>query len=93
MNLLTDPFLCVSTQQGQQKSICFAEISHPDFTHLCAPRADFTGAAYQFAIAVLQTCFAPKTEAQWEHLYDNPPSQAELAQALKQIEHAFSTLR
>tara|TARA_B100001094_G_scaffold116679_1_gene112538 strand:- start:7398 stop:8996 length:1599 start_codon:yes stop_codon:yes gene_type:complete len=89
MNLLTDPFLSISNKQGQEQTLCFAEISHPDFIHLRTPRADFTGAAYQFAIAVLQTCFAPETEQDWEELYQNPPSREQLAQALTKIEHAF----
>lgn len=90
MNLLNDPFLTVRYRNGDQQRIVLADIVDPDIVDFAFPRADFTGAAYQFVISVLQTAFAPETLDDWEELYSEPPKKDELQHAFNKIQHAFN---
>lgn len=92
MNLLFAPWLPVRLHGGEQRHISFSEISSPDIADFYFPRADFQGAAYQFAIGVLQTLFAPKDEESWFDLYEQAPASNVLAEALEQGRHAFELL-
>jgi len=92
MNILTDPFLTVRYRDGTTKSVALAQIANADIVDFALPRADFTGAAYQFAISVLQTTFAPEDLASWEEYYHQPPTVEVLEQAFLPIAHAFNLL-
>ncbi|MFC0178777.1 type I-E CRISPR-associated protein Cse1/CasA [Thorsellia kenyensis] len=90
MNLLKDEFLVVKYKNGLERSITFDLISDPEIVDFLAPRSDFLGAMYQFAIYVLQTIAAPKDLYDWEDKYLNPMSREELNLLTDQIAHAFN---
>jgi CRISPR system Cascade subunit CasA len=52
-------------------------------------RADFNAATLEFLIGLLQTCFAPKNEAEWRNYYAAPPSVEDLQTAFQRYEEAF----
>ena len=90
MNLLTDSWLQYRLIDGKEHSMPLAEaLADPRVLDFALPRADFHGAAYQFAIGVLQTVFAPDDRFQWQELYQTPPQREPLQQAFAQISHAF----
>jgi CRISPR system Cascade subunit CasA len=64
-------------------------ICRDDVVDFALPRADFQGAAYQFAIGLLQTVFAPADKYEWQDYYHKPPSEQKLKQAFDKAAHAF----
>ena len=67
MNLITDPWIPVIRKDGPDKSCPWqiVEAENP-VIEINAPRPDFQGALYQFMIGLLQTCFAPEDEDEWD---------------------------
>ncbi len=94
MNLLKDPWLVFKVQQPDgsitEQTLPITAIARPEVIDFALPRADFQGAAYQFAIGLLQTCFAPDDEFQWQDNYLEPPTEVLLQQAFSKAEHAFN---
>ncbi len=94
MNLLRDPWLLFNVQQPDgsitEQTLPITAIAKPEVIDFALPRADFQGAAYQFAIGLLQTCFAPDDEFQWQDNYLEPPTEVLLQQAFSKAEHAFN---
>lgn len=89
MNLLFDPWIPVRLHNGEQHTICCNQLTDPNIADFAFPRADFQGAAYQFAIGVLQTLFAPQNEEQWLLGYQQAPDLQLLTSALEKGRHAF----
>lgn len=89
MNLLFDPWIPVRLQSGEQRTVCFNQLIDSNIADFAFVRADFQGAAYQFAIGVLQTLFAPDDETQWLRCYQQTPGLQELTVALESGRHAF----
>jgi CRISPR system Cascade subunit CasA len=89
MNLVKDPWLPMRLQDGTEQVLPMSQISRSDVVDFALPRADFQGAAYQFAIGLLQTVFAPKGQTEWVRLFDTPPSEETLKSAFQSVEHAF----
>jgi CRISPR system Cascade subunit CasA len=90
VNLLKDPWLSFSFRDGSEKTCVITEIINPEVVDFALPRADFQGAAYQFAIGLLQTVLAPADAEEWTAYYNSPPSLEVLSKALAQVEHAFN---
>ncbi len=90
MNLINDPFLIVTDVVDQKTPITLSQLINPDYRDISFPRADFTGAAWQFAIGVLQTTFYPETEQQWLEYYLTPPDEQQLQDAFSAVVHAFN---
>ena len=94
MNLLRDPWLLFNVLQPDgsitEQTLPITAIARPEVIDFALPRADFQGAAYQFAIGLLQTCFAPDDEFQWQDNYLEPPTEVLLQQAFSKAEHAFN---
>lgn len=94
MNLLKEPWLLFNVQQPDgsiaEKTLPITAIAKPEVIDFALPRADFQGAAYQFAIGLLQTCFAPDDEFEWEDNYLEPPTEDALRPAFSKAEHAFN---
>lgn len=89
MNLLFEPWIPVRWQNGEQHTICFNQLIDSNIADFSFQRADFQGAAYQFAIGVLQTLFAPQNEQQWLQNYQQAPDLHDLTGALEKGRHAF----
>lgn len=89
-NLLQDPFLPFLLKDGSEKVLPLTAIANSDVVDFALPRADFQGAAYQLAIGVLQTVFAPEDKYEWRDYYDEAPSVEALEQAFKKADHAFN---
>jgi CRISPR system Cascade subunit CasA len=89
MNLVKDPWLPMRLQDGSDQLLPISHICRTDVIDFALPRADFQGAAYQFAIGLLQTVFAPENQSQWVKYFMDAPSQASLEESLKKVEHAF----
>jgi CRISPR system Cascade subunit CasA len=90
MNLITDPWLPYLLADGTEQTMPMAAaLSNPEVVNFALPRADFQGAAYQFAIGLLQTVFAPSDDRQWLKRYDDTTSEEELSAAFAKVEHAF----
>lgn len=92
MNLIQDPWLDYIHRNGDIKKRPITAICDPDVVDFSLPRADFYGAAYQFAIGLLQTAFAPKDLSQWHHYFKTPPADAVLEEAVNQVSHAFNVV-
>ncbi|WP_296405986.1 type I-E CRISPR-associated protein Cse1/CasA, partial [Psychrobacter sp.] len=90
MNIITDAWLPVVTQDGQKTKITLAQLSDPNIKEIDFPRLDFQGAGYQLLIGLLQTTFAPSDREQWINLYESPPSAEALQNAFHPVIHAFS---
>lgn len=89
MNLLFDPWIPVRQHNNERRTVCFNQLTDPNITDFAFPRADFQGAAYQFAIGVLQTLFAPQSEEQWLLNYQQIPDRQLLTSTLEKGRHAF----
>lgn len=90
MNLVKDAWLPFKLRSGDEEVLPLSIICDPEVVDFALPRADFQGAAYQFAIGLLQTVFAPNDRFDWQDLYIKPPSPEELQIAFDRAEHAFN---
>lgn len=93
MNLINDPWIPVVRASGKRVWIKPAQVvSEPDdpVVRLDAPRPDFNGALIQFLIGLLQTCFAPEDDDEWEERFDNIPTEERLDKAFQQYAFAFN---
>lgn len=90
MNIINQPWLPFRFRNGEIKTLPISAISHPDIVDFSLNRADFQGAAYQFAIGLLQTVFAPEDEDEWEEYFATPPSDNTLKSAFDKVAHAFN---
>lgn len=91
MNLINDKWLPFRLKDGTEQTLPISAICRPDVIDFALPRADFQGAAYQFAIGLLQTVFAAEDELEWHDLYDQPPTEKVLGEAFNKVVHAFNT--
>jgi CRISPR system Cascade subunit CasA len=91
MNLINDPWIPVIRQNNQCDIIAPWQIAETDnpVIEINAPRADFQGALYQFLIGLLQTCFAPKDEEEWQESWEDTPDQEEIKSAFEKVAFAF----
>ncbi|RVU35685.1 type I-E CRISPR-associated protein Cse1/CasA [Rheinheimera riviphila] len=92
MNLLFERWIPVRLQNGERRNISLSDITSPQIADFAFPRADFQGAAYQFAIGALQTLFAPKDEECWFDFYLQAPTAVVLHEALEKGRHAFELM-
>lgn len=92
MNIINQPWLPFRFRDGEIKTLPISAISHPDIIDFSLNRADFKGAAYQFAIGLLQTIFAPEDEDEWEEYFETPPSSKKLQSAFDKVAHAFNIM-
>ncbi|MEQ1964727.1 type I-E CRISPR-associated protein Cse1/CasA [Xenorhabdus khoisanae] len=90
MNLVKDTWLTFRMRNGSEEKLPLAAICDPAVVDFALPRADFQGAAYQLAISLLQTVFAPEDKYEWHDFYEKAPTQADLQTALNRVEHAFN---
>lgn len=90
MNLVQDPWLPFQLRDGRVLTLPMSAIGRADIIDFALPRADFQGAAYQFAIGLLQTVFAPEDEIAWHEYFEQAPMEDELAQAFDKVQHAFN---
>jgi len=90
MNLISDPWLPFKLIDGSEKTLPISAICETQVVDFALPRADFQGAAYQLAIGLLQTTFAPKNADSWHGLYRQAPDIEVFKQALKKAAHAFN---
>ena len=93
MNLVQDPWLPFKVKQPDgsitEQTLPLTAIVRPEVVDFALPRADFQGAAYQFAIGVLQTLYAPDDPDEWEAYYAAPPTEDTLQEAFDKAAHAF----
>lgn len=90
MNLLKDPWLTWRLSDGRVVQRPMAALVDPDVVDFALPRSDFHGAAWQFAIGLLQTLMAPADEDEWFDQYESPPNQEDFAAILERGAHAFN---
>ncbi|MDC2888531.1 type I-E CRISPR-associated protein Cse1/CasA [Psychrosphaera sp. G1-22] len=90
MNILKISWLPFKLKDGTEQVLPMSAICRSDVIDFALPRADFQGAAYQFAIGLLQTVFAPEDDIEWIERYEQPPSEQELQAAFNKVEHAFN---
>jgi len=91
MNLITDQWIPVIRKDSTPDTIMpwqIAEVENP-VLEINAPRPDFQGALYQFLIGLLQTCFAPEDEDEWEDYWEKSPELNKLMDAFGEVEDAF----
>jgi CRISPR system Cascade subunit CasA len=91
MNLIDDAWLPVSTRSGEARRISAAELVSPALApvDITAPRPDFRGALFQFAIGLLQTAYAPRHMGEWMARWNTPPGVEELQAAFAPLRAAF----
>ena len=90
MNLITDPWIPV-IRKGGTDTIMPWQIAEAENSviEINAPRPDFQGALYQFMIGLLQTCFAPEDEEEWEAYWERFPEANELRNEFEKVKYAF----
>lgn len=90
MNLIADKWIPVIRENGKDtiRPCQIAEVLNP-VIEINAPRPDFQGALYQFLIGLLQTCFAPEDEDEWQSWWEKSPQVEELAEAFDKVNPAF----
>ena len=89
MNLLKEKWIPV--QKAKVKSVIeVSEITNPDIFDLDFVRSDFNASIKNFLIGILQTTFAPKTEAEWASKFKSPPTPEELEKAFNPIIEYFN---
>lgn len=89
MNLLTDAWLPMRLRCGEKVILPLSALAGVEVVDFALPRLDFQNAAYQLAISVLQTLFAPDNAEQWYEHYQTAPSEAQLQEVFALAEHAF----
>lgn len=89
-NIIRDNWLPFKLKDGTEQILPMSAICRSEVIDFALPRADFQGAAYQFAIGLLQTVFAPEDDIEWIERYEQAPSEQELQEAFKKVEHAFN---
>lgn len=91
MNLITDRWIPVVRQNGQPDAIAPWQIVETDnpVVEINAPRPDFQGALYQLLIGLLQTCFAPEDEEQWQDYWQQTPESEILQTCFEKVAFAF----
>jgi CRISPR system Cascade subunit CasA len=90
MNLITDPWIPVIRKDGPDKIMPWQIVeSKNPVIEINAPRPDFQGALYQFLIGLLQTCYAPADEDDWEKSWERLPTSSGLKYAFEKVEAAF----
>jgi len=90
MNLVQSPWLPFRLQDGTEQVLPMTAICDPNVVDFSLPRADFQGAAYQFAIGLLQTVFSPQDKYDWHEFYEQAPDDAVLQKAFNTAAHAFN---
>lgn len=71
MDLITEPWLPITTRSGVKKKIAISDILDNDILDIAYPRADFQGAAWQFLIGILQCCVAPEDKEEWVEVWQS----------------------
>ncbi|WP_372740049.1 type I-E CRISPR-associated protein Cse1/CasA [Neptunomonas sp.] len=89
MNLVKDPWLPFRLRDGSEQVLPMSAICRTDVVDFALHRADFQGAAYQFAIGLLQTVFAPADKYEWHNRYELLPDKEVLKKAFDQVAHAY----
>lgn len=91
MNLITDAWIPIIRQNGAHDLIAPWQIAEADnpVIEINAPRPDFRGALYQLLIALLQTCFAPEDEDEWQDYWDETPETEKLQVCFEKVSFAF----
>jgi CRISPR system Cascade subunit CasA len=93
-NLIQDKFLFAKHRSGKRSKVALWEITGQYDTDpivvFDAPLADLNGAAYQFAISMLQFLFPPATESEWLEDFHKPPTPDELRDILLSNENLAS---
>lgn len=91
MNLITDRWIPITRQNGQADIIAPWQIAEADnpVVEINAPRPDFQGALYQWLIGLLQTCFAPKDEDEWQAYWQDMPEPEILQASFAKVAFAF----
>lgn len=90
MNLVKESWLPFKLKDGSEKVLPISAICDPQVVDFALPRADFQGAAYQLAIGLLQTVFAPKDSRAWHRFYESAPDAETLQAAFDSAAHAFN---
>jgi len=91
MNLLLDEWITIQRRSGSVVKIAPIRLTankNDPAVEILAPRADFSGALYQFLISLLQTAFTPRDAREWQRRWKTP-SEAVLHEALSPIVDAF----
>ena len=91
MNLINDAWIPAIRQDGTECKIAPWQIGETEnpVIELCAPRADFQGALYQFLIGLLQTCVAPADIDEWGELNSEPSKPFLLREKFGAAENIF----
>lgn len=89
-NLLTDAWLPFRLRDGSTSVLPLSAVVRHDVIDVDLPREDFTSAAYQLLIAILQTIMAPQDDIEWGDRFHQPPTEVELCERFLLIEHAFN---
>lgn len=87
--LISAAWLPVRRHDGTRDWISPAQLSDSGIAAFDAPRADFNGAAAQFAIGLLQVTTPVKSPGEWQRLFKAPPDAATLGQWFEPLAAAF----
>jgi len=93
MNLISDQWMRVMCRDGTKEVIAPYQLTEfsgdKAIVDVVAPRADLKGTLYQFLIGLVQTCFAPRDEDEWEEYWLEPPTSKVLQEAFEKHKAAF----
>ena len=93
MNLISDQWMRVKCKDGAEDVIAPYQLTEfsgdKTIVDVVAPRADLKGALYQFLIGLVQTCFVPRDEDEWEEYWLEPPTPEIFQEAFEKYKNAF----
>lgn len=89
MDLTTEGWLPVVTQNNTRLKIPLANLLDDNIVDVSYPRADFQGAAWQMLIGLLQTTVAPEDEPSWREVWKNGIDKQAWQQALSAVAPAM----
>ena len=89
MNLVNDPWISVRRKNGAQDWIAPWQLCEQDIIALDTRRPDFNCALIQFLIGLVQTTTPVNSYAEWQQLYDAPPSPEILKHWFAPVDSAF----
>jgi CRISPR system Cascade subunit CasA len=91
-NLIEEEWIEVLCDDGSQRKIRPSQILDRSIKpeRVSSGEAEYDSGYIQFLIGLVQTCFPPEDDIDWEEKYRNPPSQDELEKAFSEYKDAFN---
>lgn len=89
MNLLIDPCWPVTLSNGVVKKVAFIDLFDDQIIDFKMPRQDLYGAAYEFALGIIQACYTPTDSLAWFSIWKTGINKNDFYKQIVQLSPAF----